>query len=153
MIKVVDSEKMEFHSLPKKLEAGTAPIEGAIGLGKAIDYLNQIGLDTIQEYEERLNSYVVEQLGNLSGITLYGEASHRSPIFSLSMRNAHPHDLGTFLDSCGISVRVGHHCAQLLTKKFQVPATLRASFCFYNTFEEADLFIESLKKAGGFFNV
>lgn len=151
MVKTARFDKVDFHGLPHKFEAGTAPIEGVIGLGQAIKYLESIGLQCIWEYEKELNDYVYSQIKNIPEVHVLGNAEHRAPIFSISMKNIHPHDLGTFLDEYGISVRVGHHCSQPIMRKYNVPATLRASFVFYNSKKEGDYLAECLCNAGEFF--
>ncbi len=146
MIASVSFEKTTYNSLPYKLEAGTPNIEGGIGLGVAIDYLNSIGLDKIAAYEQELLDYATETIGAIPGVTLIGTAREKASVLSFTIDGIHPHDIGTILDQEGIAVRAGHHCAQPVMKRFGVPATARASFAFYNTKEEIDALAEGIQK-------
>jgi len=138
MIKVVTFEKTTYNDLPYKLEAGTPHIEGGIGLGRAIQYLESIGLDKIAAYEHELLEYATELIGGISGVRLIGTAKEKASVLSFLINDIHPHDIGTILDQEGIAIRAGHHCAQPIMQRFGVPATARASFAFYNTKEEID---------------
>lgn len=147
MIEYVWEDRATFAELPYKLEAGTQNVEGAVGLAAAIDYLENIGFDNIEKREEELTSYALEKMKELPFITIYGPQTmkDRSSVISFGIKDIHPHDVATILDSYGIAVRAGHHCAQPLMKYLGVNSTSRASFYFYNTFEEVDIFIEALK--------
>ena len=138
MIATVTFEKTTYNVLPYKFEAGTPNIEGAIGLGVAIDYLESIGLDRIAAYEHELLEYATELIGSIPGVRIIGTAREKASVLSFTVDNVHPHDVGTILDGEGIAVRAGHHCAQPVMQRFNVPATARASFAFYNTKEEID---------------
>ncbi len=146
-IKVVTLEKTEFAESPLKFEAGTPHIEGGVGLAAAIDYVNSIGFDNIYQYEEELLNYATQKLNEIEGVTIYGTGKHKASVLSFNVGNIHPFDIGTLLDKYGIAVRSGHHCTQPLHQFFNVPGSIRASFAFYNTKEEIDLFIEALKKS------
>jgi cysteine desulfurase/selenocysteine lyase len=147
MIKTVSMEKTEYNSLPFKFEAGTPHIAGAIGLGAAIDWLSELDYEAIQEHEEDLLQYATQQIKQIEGVKIYGEAANKSSILSFLIDGTHPYDIGTLLNQQGIAVRTGHHCTQPIMDRFGIPGTIRASFCFYNTKEEIDLFINALKKA------
>lgn len=147
MIEYVWEDRATFAELPYKLEAGTQNVEGAVGLAAAIDYLENIGFDNIKKREEELTSYALEKMKELPFITIYGPQTmkDRSSVISFGIKDIHPHDVATILDSYGVAVRAGHHCAQPLMKYLGVNSTSRASFYFYNTFEEIDTFVEALK--------
>jgi len=153
MISHVGDFDSEWNELPHKFEAGTPDIAGVIGLGAAIDYLETLGRIRIEEYEKKLTHYVLQELGKIEGVRLIGptDPHHRAPIFSVAVEGVHAHDLATFFDMRGISVRAGHHCCHPLMMKLALPATCRASFSFYNTTEEADLFLNALRDAPRFF--
>ena len=153
MISHVGDLDTEWNELPHKFEAGTPDIAGVIGLGAAIDYIETLGRVRIQEYEEKITEHVLAHLSEIPGLRLLGprDPHHRAPIFSVAIEGVHAHDLATFLDMEGISVRAGHHCAHPLMTKLCLPATCRASFSFYNTIEEADQLIQALKAAPQFF--
>lgn len=151
MIEFVSFEKTTFTKPPEKFEAGTPPIVEIIGLGKCIDYLNGIDLKEISEYEKSLLDYATTELKKLNDVAIIGESREKAAIISFTLKGVHPHDIGQFLDNDGIAVRVGHHCAQPLMAFYNVPATVRASFSFYNTHQEIDQFIASLKKVKEFF--
>ncbi|MBL0331129.1 MAG: cysteine desulfurase [Bacteroidetes bacterium] len=146
-IKTVTFEKTEYAGLPLKFEAGTPHIEGGIGLAAAIDYVNEIGLENIAAYEHELLVYATEALLKIEGVKIIGTAKEKASVISFVVDGLHPFDVGTILDQLGIAVRTGHHCTQPLMQFYKVPGTLRASFAFYNTKEEIDVFIEGLKKA------
>jgi cysteine desulfurase/selenocysteine lyase len=153
MITHVADLDSEWNELPHKFEAGTPDIAGVIGLGAAIDYIETQGRTRIQEYEDRITGYVLERIVTIPGLRLLGpkDPHHRAPIFSVAIDGVHAHDLATFLDMRGISVRAGHHCAHPLMLRLGLPATCRASFSFYNTLEEADQLIKALMDAPQFF--
>jgi len=151
MIESVTFEKTTFAKVPAKFEAGTPMIAEIIGLGAAIDYINSISFDVIQHSEKALLSDAVERLSTLNGIRLIGTAAHKEAIVSFVVDSIHPHDVGTWMDQENIAVRVGHHCAQPLMTRYNVPATVRASFCFYNTINEVEALVDALKKAQEYF--
>lgn len=146
MIAHVSFDGTTFKEPPSRFEAGTPHIEGAIGLGVAIDYLSAIGLDAIEAYEEQLMEYAVDQLSLVPSLKIIGAPARRSGAISFTMANAHPHDIGTVLDTEGIAVRAGHHCCEPLLKRLGVSATARASLSLYNTPEDIDKLVASLKK-------
>jgi cysteine desulfurase/selenocysteine lyase len=146
MIRTVTFEKTTYNDLPYKFEAGTPHIAGGIGLGAALDYVAHIGLDKISAYEHDLLIYATEALSEISGLRLIGTAKEKAAVLSFVMDGIHPHDIGTVLDRMGIAVRTGHHCAQPVMDRFQVPATTRASLAFYNTTAEIDALAAGLRK-------
>ena len=147
MISSVTFEKTVYNSLPYKFEAGTSNIAGGIGLGAAIDYLNQIGMENIAAYEDELLAYATEAVSRIPGLRIIGTAEKKAGVISFVMEGIHPHDVGTVLDQEGIAVRTGHHCAQPLMERFGIPATTRASFAFYNTKREIDALVAGIYKA------
>jgi cysteine desulfurase / selenocysteine lyase len=146
MIEQVSFKKTTFNSLPYKFEAGTPNFTEIIGLGAAIDYITQIGLQNIAQYEHTLLVYAKEKLSQIESIRFFGETVNQSGVISFLVGNIHPYDMGMFLDKMGFAVRTGHHCAQPLMEHFDIPGTVRASFAFYNTFDEIDHFVEAVKK-------
>jgi cysteine desulfurase/selenocysteine lyase len=146
MIRTVTFEKTTYADLPNKFEAGTPAIASNIGLGAAIDYLNSIDREAAFAYEEELLNYATEKLSAIEGVRIIGTAAEKASVISFTIENVHPHDIGTILDQSGIAVRAGHHCAQPVMQFFQVPATARASFAFYNTKEEVDVLVNSIQK-------
>ncbi len=138
MIRTVTFEKTTFDDLPHKFEAGTPNISGGIGLGNAIDYLNQFDRDELTKYEEKLLEYATEKLLAIDGLRIIGNAKHKASVISFVIDGIHPYDIGTLIDTHGIAIRTGHHCTQPIMQRFNLPATARASFAFYNTFEEVD---------------
>ena len=146
MIKSVTFESTIYNDLPYKFEAGTPHIAGVIGLGAAIDYVSDIGMDCIDTYEHGLLEYGMECLSSIGGVQIIGTASEKSAILSFVMDGIHPHDIGTILDTEGIAIRTGHHCAQPLMDRFGVPATARASLAFYNTREEIDVLVKGIDR-------
>jgi cysteine desulfurase/selenocysteine lyase len=147
MIASVTFEKTTYNVLPAKFEAGTPHIEGAIVLGVAVDYLESIGLESIAGYEHDLLNYATEVIGAIPGVKIIGTAREKASVLSFTLKDIHPHDIGTILDQEGIAIRAGHHCAQPVMKRFGIPATARASFAFYNTREEVDALAEGIQKA------
>ena len=147
MIKEVTFEKTTYADLPHKFEAGTPNIEGGIVLGTAIDYMNDIGFDNIQQQENELLEYATNELLAIDGLKIYGTAKEKTSVISFNIGNIHPYDIGTIVDRLGIAVRTGHHCAQPIMDFFKIPGTIRASFAFYNTKEEIDIFVNAIKKA------
>ena len=146
MISSVTFEKTTYNVIPHKFEAGTPNIAGVIGLGTAIDYLNEIGLENIAAHEQELLAYATERLQAIPGVRLIGTAKERSGAISFVLDGVHPHDIGTILDEDGIALRTGHHCTQPLMDRFGVPATARAALAFYNTREEIDALIRGIYK-------
>jgi cysteine desulfurase / selenocysteine lyase len=146
MIKKVTLKETTYNDLPYKFEAGTPHIAGVIGLGAAIDYVQNIGLNAIASHENDLTSYAISAADDISGLKLVGTARDRISILSFVMDGIHPHDIGTILDHQGIAIRTGHHCAMPVMDHFQVPATARASFAFYNTYAEIDRLMQGLEK-------
>ena len=146
MIKSVTFDKTIFNVLPHKFEAGTPDIAGAIGLGAAIDYVNDIGLDAINSYESELTAYGTARLEQIEGLRIIGTSLHKGSVLSFTLGDIHPHDIGTILDSEGIAIRTGHHCAQPVMERYGIPATARASMSFYNTKEEIDILVAGIDK-------
>ncbi|MCK6648117.1 MAG: cysteine desulfurase [Bacteroidia bacterium] len=146
-IKTVTFEKTEYADLPLKFEAGTPHISGGIGLAKAIDYINAIGLDKIAAYEHTLLEYATERLEKIEGLQIIGRAKNKASVISFVVEGIHPFDIGTILDQLGIAVRTGHHCTQPLMQFYNIPGTIRASFAFYNTKQEIDEFVKGLERA------
>ena len=147
MIDQVTFENTTYAGLPHKFEAGTPNIAGGIGLGKAVEYINEIGYDTIAKYEDSLLKYATSELLKIEGLKIYGESKNKTAVISFNIKSIHPYDLGTILDKLGIAVRTGHHCAQPIMDFFEIPGTIRASFSFYNTKQEIDFMVESIKRA------
>lgn len=146
MIKSVSFDETVFNELPNKFEAGTPNIAGAIGLGAAVDYLNTLDWEGVRQHEAELIAYGNAQLAKVEGLRMLGTTPDKVTVFSFVLDYAHPHDVGTLLSQMGLAVRTGHHCAQPLMARFDVPATVRASLAFYNTKEEIDLLVEGLHK-------
>jgi cysteine desulfurase/selenocysteine lyase len=146
MINEVQLETATYRELPGKFEAGTPNVAGAIGLGAAIDYLKRVGLDNIHEHELSLVKYTVEALKDLNGVDIYGPFPERGGLVAFNLKGIHPHDVSTILDEDAIAIRAGHHCTQPLMRWLDVAATARASFYLYNTTDDIDRFVDSLKK-------
>ncbi|ASB49499.1 aminotransferase class V-fold PLP-dependent enzyme [Alkalitalea saponilacus] len=146
MIQSVSFEKTTFNELPYKFEAGTPDYVAAIGLGAAMDYVGAIGFDTICEHETELFQYAFDRLSSIEGMQFYGTAEKRTSLISFLIKGIHPFDAGTLLDKMGIAVRTGHHCAQPLMDRFNIPGTIRASFGLYNTKQEVDALVDGLIK-------
>jgi len=146
MIDNVTFEKTTYNDLPHKFEAGTPHIAGMIGLGKAIDYINQIGLENIEAHEQELLEYITEKLQAIEGLTIMGTAKHKACVLSFNIDGVHPLDVGTLLNEYGIAVRTGQHCCQPIMDRYRVHASIRASLAFYNTKSEIDYFIGKLLK-------
>jgi cysteine desulfurase/selenocysteine lyase len=147
MIKEVTFEKTTYADLPHKFEAGTPNIAGVIAFGTAIDYMNGIGFDNIAEYENELLQYATKKLLQIEGLKIYGTSAHKTAVISFNIDEIHPYDIGTIIDKLGVEVRTGHHCAQPIMDFYKIPGTVRASFSFYNTFEEVDVLYSALIKA------
>ncbi|MBL1142974.1 MAG: cysteine desulfurase [Proteobacteria bacterium] len=146
MIQTVSMTKSTFNALPHKFEAGTPHIAGVIGLGAAIDYVNAIDIDVTAQYENELLDYANEQAAQITDLNFVGTAQNKTSILSFTLGRIHPHDIGTILDGEGVAIRAGHHCAMPVMERFEIPATARASFAFYNTREEVDALIQAIDK-------
>jgi cysteine desulfurase/selenocysteine lyase len=152
MIQTVSMEKSTYNALPYKFEAGTPHIAGVIGLGAAIDYVDQLGLEAAAQYEIELLDYADEQASQVPGLNFVGTAKNKTSILSFTLDGIHPHDIGTILDGEGVAIRAGHHCAMPVMERFNIPATARASFAFYNTRQEVDALIQAIDKCQKVFN-
>ena len=147
MISEVTFEKTTYADLPHKFEAGTPNISGVIAFGAALDYMNQIGFDQIEAYEQELLNYATKKISEIEGVKIYGTSPHKAAVLSFNLEGIHPYDIGSIIDKLGIAVRTGHHCAQPIMDYYKIPGTIRASFAFYNTKKEIDIFIEALIRA------
>ncbi len=152
MIRTVSFEKTEYADLPSKFEAGTPPITGVIGLGAALDWLNEISLEAVAAHEQMLLDYATAQLDEIPGLRFIGTARHKAGLVSFVMAGIHPHDIGTILDREGVAIRAGHHCAQPVMQRYGVAATARASFAVYNTRQEVDALLAALCKVKELFD-
>ena len=152
MIKMVTMKETQYNELPHKFEAGTPNISGVIGLGAAIDYVNKIGLENIGNHEKQLLDYANQMASEINELKFIGTAKNKTSILSFTLDGIHPHDVGTILNNEGIAIRTGHHCAMPVMEYFQIPATSRASFSFYNTHAEVDVLIEGINKCSKVFN-
>ncbi len=152
MILSVTFEKTTYNTIPFKFEAGTPQIAQAIQLASALDYVTAVGLDRIAAHEHALLVYATERIASLGGVRIYGQAKNKSAVISFYVGDVHPHDVGTILNGEGVAVRTGHHCAQPVMQRFGVPATARASFAFYNTFDEVDALIAAIAKVKKLFS-
>ena len=146
MIESVTFERTTYNKLPFKFEAGTPSVGDVIGLGRAIDFMQQVGVDTIAAYEADLLAYATGRLCQIPGVRLFGTASRKTSVLSFLVGEAHPYDVGILLDQLGVAVRTGHHCTQPVMDRYGIPGTVRASFAVYNTREEVDLFIAALER-------
>jgi cysteine desulfurase/selenocysteine lyase len=155
MIKEVHLQGSRWNDLPWKFEAGTPNIEGVIGLGAAVDYLTEVGMQNVREHEKDITRYAIERLANVKSLALYGtrEIEKRGAVISFNLGDIHAHDLATILDTQGIAIRSGQHCAEPLMERLKVPATSRASFYIYNTRREVDILVRALEKAGKMFKI
>jgi cysteine desulfurase / selenocysteine lyase len=147
MIATVSFEKTTYAGLPHKFEAGTPNIAGGIAFGAALDYMHSIGFDKIAAYEQELLVYATKALLGIEGLEIYGTAAEKTAVVSFNIKGLHPYDIGSILDQMGIAVRTGHHCAQPIMDYYSIPGTVRASFSFYNTFEEIDRLVAGVQKA------
>ena len=147
MIKEVSFEKTTYADLPHKFEAGTPNIAGGIAFGAAVDYLNSIGLKDIAIYENELLKYATKELLKIDGVKIYGTSSNKTAVISFNIDKIHPYDIGTIIDKLGVEVRTGQHCTQPIMDFYEISGTIRASFAFYNTKEEIDIFIAAINKA------
>jgi cysteine desulfurase/selenocysteine lyase len=153
MIHFVGRDQSTWAEVPHKFEAGTPNIAGAVGMGAAVDYLAEIGMEAIQAHERRLMEYALARVGEVKDIRIYGPTSldEHSAVVSFTLGDAHPHDISTIVDAEGVAIRAGHHCAQLVMKHFGIAATARASFYLYNTEEDVDRLVDALAVVGGIF--
>jgi len=147
MILEVRLDGTTFNDLPYKFEAGTPNISGVIGLGAAVDYLSELGMDRVATHEQHLLAYMMTKLGEIDGIRLIGTAAQKASVQSFMLDDIHPHDLGTILDHQGIAIRTGHHCAMPVMEFFEVPGTARASLALYNNSDDVDRLIVAVEKA------
>jgi cysteine desulfurase/selenocysteine lyase len=147
MIDQVTFEQTTYAGLPNKFEAGTPNVCGGIAFGVAIDYLNTIGFDTIANHEEALLNYATKKLLTIDGLKIYGTTKEKTSVISFNIEGIHPYDIGTIVDKLGIAVRTGQHCTQPIMDFFTISGTVRASFAFYNTLEEIDIFVAAVEKA------
>jgi len=148
MIEYVSEQETSFAEIPYKFEAGTQNVEGVVGLSEAIDYIENVGYKNIEKSEKELTEYALTKLLESPLITVYGpkNSQNRGGVISFNLQDAHPHDVASIIDTCGVALRSGHHCAQPLMKYLKVNSTCRISFAFYNTKAEIDIFINGLKK-------
>ena len=146
MIETVRFEKTTYNKLPYKYEAGTPDYVGSCALASALNYISEIGMTEIAKYEHDLLDYATQKIKEIEGVRIIGEAKNKSGVLSFVVDGVHPYDIGMMLDKLGIAIRTGHHCAEPLIDHFGIPGTARASFAFYNTFEEIDTFINGLKR-------
>jgi len=147
MVQHVAFEKTTYNELPYKFEAGTPSVGDVIGLKTAIEYIQNIGIEKIAAFQQELLQYAFNKLSQIEGIEFYGTAPRKAAILSFNLKGIHPYDVGAILDQFGIAVRTGHHCTQPIMTKFGIPGTVRASFAFYNSFEEIDVFVDAVIKA------
>jgi cysteine desulfurase/selenocysteine lyase len=147
MIKEVSFSGTTYAELPHKFEAGTPNIAGVIAFKSAIDFITNLGVETIAKYEDELLQYVTSEIMKIEGVKIYGTAKNKSAILSFNIEGLHPYDIGMIVDKMGIAIRTGHHCAQPIMEKFNIPGTARISLAIYNTKEEIDLCINAIKKA------
>ncbi|MBR0304506.1 MAG: cysteine desulfurase [Bacteroidales bacterium] len=147
MISTVTFEKTTYNELPFKFEAGTPAVGDVIGLRKAIEYMQQTGIQNIADYEQELLQYGTQELLRIDGLRIIGQAAHKAAVISFLVGNIHPYDMGVLLDHQGVAVRTGHHCTQPIMDHYHIPGTVRASFALYNTKEEIDFFVQAVQKA------
>ena len=152
MINTVNMDKSTWNEVPWKFEAGTPNIAQVIGLGASIDYLEKIGIENIHQHEQELLHYGLKLLEQNKNVNLYGGAENRGGVIPFNVKNIHPHDLAKFLDTDGICIRAGHHCAQPIMNKLEISATARASFYLYNTKEDIEKLVEGIEKTVRIFN-
>jgi cysteine desulfurase/selenocysteine lyase len=146
MITQVTFEQSTYNKLPHKFEAGTPNIADVIGLASAITFLQEVGMDVIRNHEEKLLTVATQRLSKIPGLKIIGNAAHKAPVLSFTLKDIHPHDIGTVLDHEGVAIRAGHHCAMPLMDRFKVPATARASFALYNTVDDVEALNSALLK-------
>jgi cysteine desulfurase/selenocysteine lyase len=147
MIASVTFEKTTYNTLPYKFEAGTPNIAGVVGLGAAVQYLESLDREGARRHEDELLAYATPRVAEVPGVRIIGQARQKSSVLSFVMDGVHPHDVGTVLDNEGVAIRTGQHCAQPVMDRYGIGSTARASFAFYNTFEEADALVAALHKA------
>jgi len=147
MIAEVTFEKTTYADLPHKFEAGTPNISGGIAFGAALDYMNNLGFENIATYEAELLEYGTKKLLEIEGLKIYGTSKNKTAVISFNIEGIHPYDIGSIIDKLGIAVRTGHHCTQPIMDFYQIPGTIRASFSFYNTKNEIDIFIKAVIRA------
>lgn len=147
MIATVSFKETTYAELPHKFEAGTPNIAGGIAFGAAIEYMESIGFKKIAAYEHELLAYATNKLEEIEGVNIYGTSTKKTAVISFNIEGLHPYDIGSIIDKLGIAVRTGHHCAQPIMDFYNIPGTVRASFSFYNTFKEVDLFVDAVKRA------
>mgnify|MGYP005989824295 CR=1 FL=1 len=147
MIETVSFKKTTYAGLPHKFEAGTPNICGGIAFGAALNYMNNVGFKNIAAYEDQLLQHATKELLKIEGVKIFGTTANKTAVISFNIDNVHPYDVGAILDKLGVAVRTGHHCAQPIMDFFKIPGTIRASFSFYNTKQEIDIFIKSVKRA------
>ena len=147
MILKVSFDETVFNELPHKFEAGTPNISGAIGMGAAVKFLEDTGIERIARHEQKLLDYATEQMNQVEGLTIIGQAAHKGPVIAFTLDGIHPNDIGTIIDHHGVAIRTGHHCAMPVMQFFEVPATARVSFAAYNLRAEIDVFLDALEKA------
>lgn len=147
MIKEVSFEKTTYACLPHKFEAGTPNIAGVIAFKSAIDFISDLGFNTIAKHENYLLEYATQEILKIDGVKIYGTSEKKSGIISFNIEGIHPYDIGVLLDKMGIAIRTGHHCTQPIMKRFNIPGTARISLAIYNTIEEIDVCMDSIKKA------
>jgi cysteine desulfurase/selenocysteine lyase len=147
MVDTVSFEKTTFNVLPYKFEAGTPNVGAALGLETAIQLLQGLDRDAVEEHETQLLQSAIQQLSGIEGIRFIGEAERRSGLISFIIEGVHPYDLGTIIDKMGVAVRTGHHCAEPVMTRFGIPGTVRASFAMYNTLEEVEVFVKAVRRA------
>lgn len=152
MIRSVSFQRTTYNDIPYKFEAGTPHIAGAIGLAAALDYVEGVGLERIAAWEHELLEYGTELLQNIPGLRLIGTARQKSSVLSFVLESAHPHDIGTIIDSQGVAIRTGHHCAEPVMHRFGVPATARASVAFYNTRQELEVLASAIHNVNQLFS-
>ena len=146
MIEEVTFERTTYNHLPFKFEAGTPSVGDVLGLGRAIDFMQQVGIDTIAAHEADLLRYATARIREIPGVRLFGTAPEKAAVLSFLVGEAHPYDVGTLIDQLGVAVRTGHHCTQPVMDRYGIPGTVRASFAVYNTRDEVDAFIAALEK-------
>lgn len=152
MIERVTFEKTDYAGIPGKFEAGTPNIAGVIGMGAAMDWIGRVGFDTIATQEQDILEYATARMTEIPGLSLVGTAPRKAGVLAFTLEGIHPHDIGTLLDQSGIAIRAGHHCAQPLLQRLQVPATARVSFAVYNTREEVDILVDAVRRVQALFS-
>ena len=152
MIKSVTFEKTIYNDIPNRFEAGTPNIVGAIGLGEAIDFIEDITIEKIELQEIELLNYATKRISSIENVRIIGNSDNKTSVISYVINNIHPHDIGTIMDKLGIAIRAGHHCTQPIMDFYKIPATARASFAIYNTKEDIDKLVEAIEKTKDVFS-